>query len=65
MSASADYLQGQTCHSLVQQSQELGVHVHDPKPIPMTVSAPALAMHAFLVTRWEGEPVNAAPEEQT
>jgi 8-oxo-dGTP pyrophosphatase MutT (NUDIX family) len=20
-------------------------------------------MHAFLVTRWEGEPVNAAPEE--
>jgi 8-oxo-dGTP pyrophosphatase MutT (NUDIX family) len=43
--------------------EELGVHVHDPHPIPMTVSDPTLDMHAFLVTRWEGEPVNAAPEE--
>ena len=29
----------------------------------MPVSDPTLDMHAFLVTRWEGEPVNAAPEE--
>jgi 8-oxo-dGTP pyrophosphatase MutT (NUDIX family) len=29
----------------------------------MTVSDPTLDMHAFLVTRWDGEPVNAAPEE--
>ena len=43
--------------------EELGVHVHDPQPIPMTVSDPILDMHAFLVTRWKGEPVNAAPEE--
>ena len=43
--------------------EELGVHVHDPIAIPMTVSDPALDMHAFLVTRWDGEPVNAAPEE--
>jgi 8-oxo-dGTP pyrophosphatase MutT (NUDIX family) len=43
--------------------EELGVHVHDPQPIPMTASDPTLDMHAFLVTRWEGEPVNAAPEE--
>ena len=43
--------------------EELGVHVHDPQPFPMTVSDPTLATHAFLVTRWEGEPVNAAPEE--
>ncbi len=43
--------------------EELGVHIHDPRPIPMTVTDPALAMHAFYVTRWEGEPVNAAPEE--
>lgn len=43
--------------------EELGVHVHDPLPIPMTVSDPTLDMHAFLVTHWEGEPVNAAPEE--
>ena len=43
--------------------EELGVHIHDPRPIPMTVSDPTLDMHAFLVTHWEGEPVNAAPEE--
>ncbi len=43
--------------------EELGVYIHDPLPIPMTVSDPTLDMHAFLVTRWEGEPVNAAPDE--
>jgi 8-oxo-dGTP diphosphatase len=43
--------------------EELGIYVHDPLPIAMTVSDPTLDMHAFLVTRWEGEPVNAAPEE--
>ena len=43
--------------------EELGVQVHDPVSIPMTISDPTLDMHAFLVTRWEGEPVNAAPEE--
>lgn len=43
--------------------EELGVHIHDPLSIPMTVSDPALDMHAFLVTRWAGEPVNAAAEE--
>lgn len=43
--------------------EELGVHVHDPLPIPVTVSDPTLDVHAFLVTRWDGEPVNAAPEE--
>lgn len=43
--------------------EELGVHVHDPLPIPMTVGDATLDMHAFLVTRWEGEPANAAPEE--
>src|ERR1700683_4213340 len=43
--------------------EELGVRVHDPVPIPMRVSDPALDMHAFLVTSWDGEPVNAAPEE--
>ncbi|GAA1708537.1 hypothetical protein GCM10009745_65470 [Kribbella yunnanensis] len=29
----------------------------------MTVSDPTLAVHAFLITRWNGEPVNAAPDE--
>jgi 8-oxo-dGTP diphosphatase len=43
--------------------EELGVHIHDPQPIPMTVSDPSIEMHGFLVTRWAGEPVNTAPEE--
>ena len=43
--------------------EELGVHVREPLPLPMAVSDPTLDVHAFLVTRWEGEPVNAAPEE--
>jgi 8-oxo-dGTP diphosphatase len=43
--------------------EELGVHVHDPLPIPMTVGDPTLDMHGFLVTSWDGEPVNAAPDE--
>lgn len=43
--------------------EELGVHVHDPVPISMPVADPTLDLHTFLVTRWEGEPVNAAPDE--
>ena len=43
--------------------EELGVHVSDPRPVPMTVSDPTLDVHAFVVTRWEGEPFNAAPDE--
>ena len=43
--------------------EELGVHVHDPVPIPLTINDPTLEMRAFLVTRWDGEPVNAAPDE--
>lgn len=54
---SPDQAVARECH------EELGVLVHDPQPFPMTVSDPDLDVHAFLVTRWEGEPVNAAPEE--
>ncbi len=56
---------GEPSHEAVSREclEELGVHVHDPLPIPMTVQDPTLDMHAFLVTRWDGEPVNAAPEE--
>jgi 8-oxo-dGTP pyrophosphatase MutT (NUDIX family) len=43
--------------------EEIGVVVHDPLPIPYPVNDPNLEVHAFLVTRWDGEPVNAAPEE--
>jgi 8-oxo-dGTP pyrophosphatase MutT (NUDIX family) len=56
---------GELPHEAVSREclEELGVHVHDPLPVPMTVSDPMLEMHAFLVTRWDGEPVNAAPDE--
>ncbi|MFF0267973.1 NUDIX domain-containing protein [Kribbella sp. NPDC004536] len=43
--------------------EELGVHVYDPVPIPMTTSNPQLDMHAFVITRWDGEPVNTEPDE--
>lgn len=56
---------GELPHEAVRREclEEIGVHVHNPVSIPMTVEDPALEMHAFLVTHWEGEPVNAAPEE--
>lgn len=43
--------------------EEIGVQVHDPLPIAMTISDPTLDVHAFLVTSWDGEPVNLAPDE--
>jgi 8-oxo-dGTP diphosphatase len=43
--------------------EELGVRVHDPRPVPMTITDPTLDVHAFVVTRWDGEIVNVAPEE--
>lgn len=43
--------------------EELGVHVHDPVPIAMTSTDLTLEVHAFLVTEWDGEPVNSAPDE--
>jgi 8-oxo-dGTP diphosphatase len=43
--------------------EELGVHIHDPRPMPLAVGDPSLDVRAFLVTRWDGEPVNAAPDE--
>lgn len=32
-------------------------------PVPMTFNDLTLDVHAFLVTHWDGEPVNAAPDE--
>ena len=43
--------------------EELGVHVHHPVPIAMTSTDLTLEVHAFLVTEWDGEPVNSAPDE--
>lgn len=44
-------------------AEELGIRVHSPKRFAMPFSDPTLEMHAFLVTRWEGEPANCAPDE--
>ena len=43
--------------------EEIGVHIYDPIAIPMEIADNTLDMHGFLVTRWDGEPVNASPEE--
>ncbi|MFD7155235.1 NUDIX domain-containing protein [Kribbella sp. NPDC059898] len=43
--------------------EELGVGIHVPLPVAYKVADPKLDMRAFLVTRWDGEPVNAAPDE--
>lgn len=43
--------------------EELGVLVHDPQPFTMPFNDPTLDMPAFLITRWDGEPANLAPEE--
>jgi 8-oxo-dGTP diphosphatase len=56
---------GEPPHQAVRREclEELGVRIHDPQPMPMAVHDPTLDVRAFLVTRWDGEPVNAAPEE--
>ena len=56
---------GELPHQAVSREclEELGVRVHDPRPVPMTVTDPALDVRAFVVTRWDGEIVNTAPEE--
>lgn len=43
--------------------EELAVRVHDPRPVPMAFTDPTIEMYTFQVDRWDGEPVNAAPEE--
>ena len=43
--------------------EELGVRILDPRPVRMACTDPGLEKHAFVVRRWEGEPVNAAPDE--
>jgi 8-oxo-dGTP diphosphatase len=56
---------GESPHQAVSREclEELGIYIYNARPIAMTVSDPTLDMHAFLVTHWDGEPVNAAPEE--
>ena len=43
--------------------EELGVRIFNPRPLPMTFTNPGITMNAFVVTHWQGNPVNAAPDE--
>ena len=43
--------------------EELAILIRHPRPVPMAFSDPTIEMHAFVVDRWDGEPVNAAPDE--
>ncbi|GAA3561297.1 NUDIX domain-containing protein [Kribbella ginsengisoli] len=56
---------GESHHQAVTREcrEELAIQIHAPVPVPMTISDPTLDMRAFLVTSWDGDPVNAAPEE--
>lgn len=56
---------GESPHEAVRREclEELGIRIHDPRPIAMEVGDPTLDVHAFLVTRWDGDPANVAPEE--
>ena len=44
-------------------AEEIGVRIHDPRPVAYGCSDPALTLHAFAVHAWDGDPVNAAPDE--
>lgn len=43
--------------------EELGVQVYEPRPVDLTGTDPGLDVHAFVVTCWDGEPMNVAPDE--
>ena len=43
--------------------EEIAVDVSGERRVDVDVSDPDLVPHAFLVTTWIGQPVNAAPEE--
>ncbi len=44
-------------------NEELAILIRDPRPVPMAFTDPTIEMYAFVVDRWDGEPVNAAPDE--
>lgn len=43
--------------------EELGIEIHDPNPVAMACSEPALVKHALIVTAWSGTPENLAADE--
>ena len=43
--------------------EELAITIRDPRPVPMAFADPTIELHAFVVSSWDGEPINAAPDE--
>lgn len=43
--------------------EEIAIEVIQIRPLEVNLCDPNLKPHAFLVTDWRGEPINAAPEE--
>lgn len=43
--------------------EELAITIHEPKPIEMPFQPPQVNLHGFLVTKWDGDPVNMEPDE--
>lgn len=43
--------------------EELTIAIREPRPIEIPFSAEDANLHGFLVTRWDGTPMNAAPDE--
>lgn len=43
--------------------EEIAVDISELRPVEVSIDDPNLRAHAFLVTRWAGEPTNVAPEE--
>lgn len=43
--------------------EELAITIRHPRPIEIPFEPPEVILHGFLITTWDGEPVNAEPEE--
>lgn len=43
--------------------EELAITIHEPKPIEIPFQPPQVNLHGFLVTKWDGDPVNMEPDE--
>ena len=56
---------GETAEAAMRREcrEELGVDIVEYAPFPIAVDDPLLTTTAYLVTDWQGEPTNAAPEE--
>ena len=43
--------------------EELAITIHEPEPIEIPFQPPQVNLHGFLVTKWDGDPVNMEPDE--